>query len=389
MKKYKLIVLQALIVVCLVCTSVYAAVSATIGVTPSTQTVERGGTVTVTLSLKNVDTSKKIESISGYINYDENIIEPITVDSIHKAADGTVKIGSETLQVEDLTNVGVSGVPTSTAYVAFNGNPATDNKSKIVIDFKDGISSNLDLLQIDFKVKDNANLGLANNAISYSMFVITAGSEESSGITENINLTVKEKATPQPTNEPTNQQQPTNESEQTATLQSISVTKTPSKRTYTEGEEFDRSGMEVTARYSDGKTKVIDNYTVTPSGRLSKNDTKVSIRYTEGNITREVDQPIEVRAAVVNNTVNNTTRNTVNNNTVNNTTKNTTNNTAKNNTVNNTTKNTTNNTTNKTDNTTAGKKMPATGAKMFVIPFTVLAILTYISYNKYVKYKDI
>ncbi len=42
-----------------------------------------------------------------------------------------------------------------------------------------------------------------------------------------------------------------------------------------------------------------------------------------------------------------------------------------------------------TDGTIAGTKIPAAGAGMILIPITILAILAYISYNKYIKYKDI
>ena len=83
MKKNKLILVQVFIILILLCTSVYAA-STTIGLSASSTSLNKGDTVTVTLSLQDVDSSKKVESIEGYINYNTNVIEAISVDSIQK-----------------------------------------------------------------------------------------------------------------------------------------------------------------------------------------------------------------------------------------------------------------------------------------------------------------
>ena len=40
-------------------------------------------------------------------------------------------------------------------------------------------------------------------------------------------------------------------------LESIIVTKAPSKITYTEGQNFDKTGMEITATYNDKSTKKV------------------------------------------------------------------------------------------------------------------------------------
>ena len=300
MKKNKLILLQVFIAFVLICTSVYATVSTTIGISASTTTVDKGEKITVTLSLKDVDSTKKVESIEGYINYNTNIIEPINIDSIQKNADNTIKIGNEVLNVEDLTNVNVNELSSSTAYVAFNGSPASGNNSKIVIDFKDGIISDTNLLTIEFKVKSDATEGEIKNAISYSMFVVTAGSEQSEEITKNIDLTVK------------------------------------------------------TVGNSNQDNTNTDNNTNTNTDNENRN------------------------------TNNNTNTNTKNEN------KNTNNNTNTGNTNRNTNNKT--NTGNKAntavDNTVSGK-LPATGAKIVVIPGIVLAIIAYICYNRYIKYKDI
>lgn len=287
MKKNKLILVQVFIILILLCTSVYAA-STTIGLSASSTSLNKGDTVTVTLSLQDVDSSKKVESIEGYINYNTNVIEAISVDSIQKNEDNTVTIGNETLKVEDLTNANINEIPTSSSYVAFNGNPSGDNNSRIVIDFQDGITTDEDLLKIDFKVKENATEGEIKDAISYSMFVITAGSEQSEEITKSVTLTIKSA--------------------------------------------------------SAGDNNDDDN-----NQNKNENTNKNTNKNTNQNANRNSNS----------NTNSNTNRNS-----------------------------NTNSAGNQDDNTVSGI-LPATGAKVIIVPAIVLIILAIVSYNRYVKYKDI
>lgn len=279
MKKNKLILVQVFIILILLCTSVYAA-STTIGLSASSTSLNKGDTVTVTLSLQDVDSSKKVESIEGYINYNTNVIEAISVDSIQKNEDNTVTIGNETLKVEDLTNANINEIPTSSSYVAFNGNPSGDNNSRIVIDFQDGITTDEDLLKIDFKVKENATEGEIKDAISYSMFVITAGSEQSEEITKSVTLTIKSASA---------------------------------------GDNND------------------DNNNQNKNENTNKNTNRNSNSNTNSNTNRNSN---------------------------------------------------TNSAGNQEDNTVSGI-LPATGAKVIIVPAIVLIILAIVSYNRYVKYKDI
>lgn len=287
MKKNKLILVQVFIILILLCTSVYAA-STTIGLSASSTSLNKGDTVTVTLSLQDVDSSKKVESIDGYINYNTNVIEAISVDSIQKNEDNTVTIGNETLKVEDLTNANINEIPTSSSYVSFNGNPSGDNNSRIVIDFQDGITTDEDLLKIDFKVKENATEGEIKDAISYSMFVITAGSEQSEEITKNVTLTIKSASTGDNNDDDNNQNK-------------------------------------------------------------NENTNKNTNKNTNQNANRNSNS----------NTNSNTNRNS-----------------------------NTNSAGNQDDNTVSGI-LPATGAKVIIVPAIVLIILAIVSYNRYVKYKDI
>lgn len=79
------------------------------------------------------------------------------------------------------------------------------------------------------------------------------------------------------------------------TLDSIAVTTAPTKVSYIEGQTFDKAGMVITAKYSDGKTEAVTDYTFSPSGALATTNTKITITYKE----KTVEQTISVAAKAV------------------------------------------------------------------------------------------
>lgn len=78
------------------------------------------------------------------------------------------------------------------------------------------------------------------------------------------------------------------------TLTSVTVTKAPTRTTYTEDENFDKTGMVVKAEYSDETSREITNYTVKNGNKLLKGQTEVTISYTEDNVTKTATQKITV-----------------------------------------------------------------------------------------------
>lgn len=309
MKKNKLILLQIFVAFTLICSSVYAAVNTTIAVKASKNSVLRGEKVSVTLSLENVD-NEKVEEVEGYVNYDSNIVEPITFESIQKDAENKVKIGNEVLVVEDVTKGNLSA---SSGYIGFNSDPSSGNDTRFVIEFNDGITEDVDLMTIDFVVKEDATLGEIKNAITYSTFVVTADAETSEEITKNVTLTVKAE------NAPADDDSNENKNENTNSNTNSNENKNTNSNTNTN----------------------------------SKNENK------------------------------NTNTNTKNEN------KNTNKNTNTNTNQNKNTNKAGNTNTNTKDNTVSGTNLPATGAKMIIIPAIVLLVLVYVSYNKYMKYKNV
>ena len=80
-----------------------------------------------------------------------------------------------------------------------------------------------------------------------------------------------------------------------AKLESINISKYPTKISYVVGEAISTAGMAVIAKYTDGKTKNVTSYKVT-SGDTSKIGTrKVYISYSEGGVTKEASYTIQVK----------------------------------------------------------------------------------------------
>ena len=90
--------------------------------------------------------------------------------------------------------------------------------------------------------------------------------------------------------------------EQTTTepieLTSIEINNPPTNTTYTEGDDFDTTGMTVIAKYSDLSSREITNYEVLNGTNLAYGQETVTISYTENGVTKEVEQIITVNQLV-------------------------------------------------------------------------------------------
>jgi hypothetical protein len=78
------------------------------------------------------------------------------------------------------------------------------------------------------------------------------------------------------------------------TLTGVTVTSPPDKTAYREGEYFDPAGMIVAADFSDGTRYEDTAYTYDKTGPLTLTDTRVTISYTEHDVTRTAAVPITV-----------------------------------------------------------------------------------------------
>ena len=79
----------------------------------------------------------------------------------------------------------------------------------------------------------------------------------------------------------------------------VEITGQPDKTEYDAGEDFDPTGLEVTAHYAGGVAdSVVSDYTITNGAALEAGQTSVTVSYTSGGQTRTADVAIVVNAIV-------------------------------------------------------------------------------------------
>lgn len=79
-----------------------------------------------------------------------------------------------------------------------------------------------------------------------------------------------------------------------AALESIAITKAPTKTAYASGADFDPTGMVVTATYSNGSTAAVTGYTFAPEEITQAGD--VTITYVENGVTKTAKQAVTITA---------------------------------------------------------------------------------------------
>lgn len=68
-------------------------------------------------------------------------------------------------------------------------------------------------------------------------------------------------------------------SSETPVITGIEITTAPERTEYKTGEVFDPEGMVVSAVYSDGRRQVVEDYTYTPNGALTADDTAITVSW--------------------------------------------------------------------------------------------------------------
>ncbi len=290
------------------------AADVTMSLKPEKEKIEQGSEIKVQLIIKDFGRTGNMNALEGKIVYE------------------TEKLNYK--KIEYKNNWG--------GQVTEDGTGMTLNKSGTIE--KDEV-----VAEITYEVKETAELGKTKVALT-NINTSTDGDEiEVNNIETEMEIVKKEEQTPPDAGE--------------KTLTSIEITNLPTKTTYTEGEKFSTAGMKVTAKYSDGTSKEITNYTFSPNDTLKTTDKTIIITYTEGKVTKTAEQVITV-----------TKKETGDNN---------------NNNNNNKPNNTVNVITIRKDNTVADKEYPKTGAERIVLPIILLAVISGTAYIINKKYKKI
>ena len=72
-------------------------------------------------------------------------------------------------------------------------------------------------------------------------------------------------------------------------LESIEITTPPTKTSYLVGDDFDKAGMVVKAKYSDGNSEEITDYTITDGTKLKLDQKSVTISYNGKTVTQAIE----------------------------------------------------------------------------------------------------
>ncbi len=236
--KKQLITILAIILLILGVTFSVNAADATANLKASNNNLNPGETFKVTFE---ASCEEGINGINAVISYDTDkleVVSPIAVTDTSK----WVKIEGET----DLT-----------ANILSNGSAVKSGE----------------VFSLTFKVKENAERGTTAKITASEIYIDGDGEGSYNLDPSEIEVSIKEEV---------------------VTLSSIEITKAPTKTTYNAGEKFDKTGMKVTAKYSDGTSKEVTNYTYTPTEALKTSDTKVTVSYTEDGVTKTAEQKITV-----------------------------------------------------------------------------------------------
>ena len=183
---------------------------------------------------------------------------------------------SNTSQENVLSEIYIKTPPTKTAYM--EGENFDKTGMTIMAQYSDGTEKEI----TTYEITDGENLTKDRTEVTIKY---TEG---------NVTKTVKQEITVQEKEDPTDPEEPVDPDE--TILTGIAIKTPPTKTAYMEGENFDKTGMTIMAQYSDGTEKEITTYEITDGENLTKDRTEVTIKYTEGNVTKTAKQAITVQA---------------------------------------------------------------------------------------------
>ena len=320
--KRKLLLVYVLMAFVLLCTNVYAMVTAELNLVANKTAVKPGEDVIVTVELNNL--SAPVASVEGYINIDENVLESISSNMVVTNSDGKIEINEK-----NKLSFAFNPTALNADYdVIFNTNASATRGNDVffVMDFAENITSNAEIMKLKYKVKEGTADADIANAVKLDCVVVYSDNDRSGELNES--LTIK-----------------------------------------------------VSAAASEGSGSGAEN-----ENNAGTNENTSGEGNTAGNTNTNTNTN-------TNNT--NTNTNNTNTNNANTNTNNTNTNTNRNTNTNNTNRTNTNTNTNKTtntntkDNTVSGTTMPAAGLRTVMIPMIIFMVLAYVSYTKYVSYKDV
>ena len=264
MRKKTVSILSIILFICLICSITYAS-ETNVTLQKDKEKYTGGDVVEISVKVNDITLESGIQTIIGKISYNTELYENCVIEA------------SNSWEAD---------------YNANNG--------KIILQRNEGIKENHTAFVVKLTIKDNI---VNTDTISFTEINIADENTDlfpanaTTAITiENIVPDDGEEPEEEPGETPGGEdpEQNPNETPEDKTLTGIEITEEPTKNTYKVGEKFDKTGMKVVAKYSDGSSKEITNYTIENGDKLAEGQTSIKISYTEGNVTKTVEQKVTV-----------------------------------------------------------------------------------------------
>ena len=299
---------------------------------------------------------------------DKKVVISYTEKNITKTAEVNITVNAKPTPPpveKNLTNIKITKMPNKTVYE--EGEKFDPTGMEVTATYSD----NTRAVITNYTYSPTGSLKTTDKKVTISY------TEDNITKTAEINITVNAKPTPPQ-----------------KILTNIEITQMPNKIVYKEGETFDKTGMEVTATYSDGSRENINNYNCFPITALTTNHTHITVTYTENGrtVTAKVQITVISNGNNTSDDDNNSNNNQGNTNQNNNSQTNTNQNNQNNNNQTNNNQvsiNQNNNLVNKTNTTAKDGKIAQTGVETYIIPIIIISIIGAIGFIKYKQYRDI
>ena len=172
----KTIAIYLLVMMCLISTTVFAAVTASLKIEIDQDKIKPGDKITATLSVENIEgTTKGIRSFDGYLEYDDSIFETV------KNSDLSINEGAGEFNQET---------------------------GKFAVDLNNAVLEDADLITVTLTVKTDVKAGEIKNAISFKDVKLATGLEGSVTLSQSLDIiitsdAVEEDPAEDPTDDPT------------------------------------------------------------------------------------------------------------------------------------------------------------------------------------------
>lgn len=148
------------------------------------------------------------------------------------------------------------------------------------------------IMEIDgnvLKIKDKAYIYYGSTAKNYFKKIgKNSGKNQNNDSTNSIEVPV----TPSPSPDPIIKEE--TKEDQVVTVKELIVKNMPTKKEYMEGQNFDKNGMTIIARYSDQSEKEITDYQILDGKKLNVDQKSITISYTEKSVKVETKISIKV-----------------------------------------------------------------------------------------------